>query len=278
MNIDRIIKDYSAKRKVLLLTDNNLSETLYSKPLFTPPEHKRILDSINKEKDILQYNQLIKKTSAFYNYMYLLKAQFYQVRHHYNTLGALSMQALIYMNTGELLTEILKEITDPKTQNTIKKIITERNFIYAGALIEIKSSNLVKLNIDNLEGKKNFKDTPLLKSINKKRESIRNSLILLKTYIEAGDTFIENNKLNLRTYDRYIKDIKREIKTRQDSMTIGEGLSIETHYGDDRNEIIKTLEVIGSITTGIIWETLSVLGSQLEAVYTDLFGHLKDND
>ena len=61
-------------------------------------------------------------------------------------------------------------------------------------------------------------------------------------------------------------------------MTIGEGLSIETHYGDDRNEIIKTLEAIGSITTGIIWETLSVLGSQLEAVYTDLFGHLKDND
>jgi len=278
MNIDRIIKDYSAKRKVLLLTDNNLSETLYSTPLLTPPEYEKILNSITKEKEIIQYNQLREKTSAFYSYMYILKSQFYQVIDFYNILGALSTQAVNHMNTGELLTEILKEIKDPKTQNIIKKIITERNYLYAGALIEINSNNLVKLNIHNLEGEKKSKDIPLFQSINKQRITIMSSLELLKTYIMAGNTFAKNNKLRLRIYYKYIRDIQKKIKTKQDNLTIGEGLLIKTHYGDDKNEIKKAIDSIEDFTYGIKWENLSINKSLYEATYTGLFGHLKNND
>jgi len=182
------------------------------------------------------------------------------------------------MNTGELLTEILKEIKDPKTQNTIKKIITERNYLYAGALIEINSNNLVKLNIHNLEGKKKPKDTPLFQSINEQRNTIKYSLTLLKTYIMAGNTFVKNNKLRLRIYYKYIRDIQKKIKTQQDKLIIGEGVSIETHYGDDKNEIKKAIDSIDDFTNGIKWENLSITQSLYEATYTGLFGHLKDND
>jgi len=239
-SVDTAIQLFSARRKASLLADHNLIMGLYGRQLLTPEQFQRIFDSIRSDKDVQKFNKTRKLLSAINACINSIRASFTETMDAYYIHGLLSSQQFNYLKTEQLLTLMLDEIDDKKTLAKVKRILKKSNDFFSGAIMELNNGK-ISINIADLKKKSKAPDeTPLGVRIQDQKNTLTLLLETLKTKIEVCNNFLKENNIQLKIYNKWIRDLEKTIKSKQNSE----------------------------------WEDILIDRESYERAYTDLFGHL----